>query len=80
MNDIINHLQKRLEQTDNWDMQENLTLEKLKLLLNEKFNEINYSDAKEDVMRFIKNKIVLDIWGKDFFIAITNNLKIVNNK
>lgn len=80
MNDIINHLQKRLEQTDNWEMQENLTLEKLKLLLNEKFNEINYSDAKEDVMRFIKNKIVLDIWGKDFFIAITNNLKIVNNK
>jgi len=80
MNDIINHLQKRLEQTDNWEMQENLTLEKLKLLLNEKFNEINYSDAKEDVMRFIKNKIVLDIWEKDFFIAITNNLKIVNNK
>lgn len=80
MNDIINHLQKRLEQTDNWEMQENLTLKKLKLLLNEKFNEINYSDAKEDVMRFIKNKIVLDIWGKDFFIAITNNLKIVNNK
>ncbi|MDD3382813.1 MAG: hypothetical protein PHT83_04900 [Bacilli bacterium] len=66
MNDIINHLQKRLEQTDNWEMQENLTLEKLKLLLNEKFNEINYSDAKEDVMRFIKNKIVLDIWKKIF--------------
>jgi len=80
MNDIINHLQKRLEQTDNWEMQENLTLEKLKLLLNEKFNEINYSDAKEDVMRFIKNKTVLDIWEKDFFIAITNNLKIFNNK
>ncbi len=74
----IKHLQKRLEQTGNWDKKEILTLEKLKLMLNEKFKEIDYEEAKRDVVRFIKNKNVLDVWDKDFFIFITENLKILN--
>lgn len=47
----------------------------LKELLINKFNEIDYEDAKDDVMPFIKNVDSLDIWNKDFFISITNKLQ-----
>lgn len=46
----------------------------LKELLIKKFGEIDYKEAKEDVMPFIKNVDSLDIWNKDFFISITEKL------
>ena len=48
-------------------------------LLSERINIIDYSNAKEDVLPFIKYKTKLDIWSKEFFIDITKNLK-GNNK
>ena len=39
-----------------------------------KFNEIDYNDAKEDVKPFIKNVDSLNIWSKEFFVSITENL------
>ena len=39
-----------------------------------KFSEIDYSDAKEAVLPFIKAPTSLNIWSKDFFISITSNL------
>ena len=47
----------------------------LKEMLKSKFNEIDYQDAKEDVKPFIKDINSLNIWSKEFFISITNNLK-----
>ena len=49
-------------------------IDTLKELLRKKFSEIDYSDAKEDVLPFIKDTTSLNIWSKDFFISITNNL------
>ncbi len=47
----------------------------LKKLLKNKFKEINYIDAKEDVIPFIKNNQNLDLWNKEFFLKITDQLK-----
>lgn len=47
----------------------------LKEMLEQKFKEINYTDAKEDVMPFIKDIDSLNLWSSDFFIDITKNLK-----
>ena len=47
----------------------------LKQLLINKFNAIDYIDAKEDIFPFIKNVDSLNIWSKDFFISITEKLK-----
>ena len=52
----------------------NFNIDILKELLRKKFSEIDYSDAKEDVLPFIKDTTSLNIWSKDFFISITNNL------
>ena len=47
---------------------------KLKELLINKFNEIDYNDAKEDVKPFIRNVDSIEIWSKEFFISITDKL------
>ena len=40
----------------------------------EKFKIIDYKDAKNDVLPFIKNINSLEIWSSDFFIDITSYL------
>lgn len=47
----------------------------LKEMLNKKFKQINYTDAKEDVIPFIKDIDSLNLWNADFFTDINKNLK-----
>lgn len=47
----------------------------LKIMLKNKFKEIDYNNAKEDVKGFIKNVSSLDVWNSEFFTTITDNLK-----
>ncbi len=46
----------------------------LKTLLKNKFKEINYTEAKEDIIPFIKDIKSLELWNSAFFIKITDNL------
>ena len=46
----------------------------LKELLIEKFKEIDYDYAKEDVLPFIRDVDSLRLWNKEFFISITEKL------
>ena len=39
------------------------------------FDEIDFENAKEDVIPFIKKTDVLDIWSKEFFKEISLNLE-----
>lgn len=48
---------------------------KLKSMLNEKFNQINYVEAKEDILPFIEDTDSLNLWSEEFFTEITNELK-----
>lgn len=56
---------------------ENFDLDILRDLLNNKFKEINYTDAKEDVISFVNDTNSLDLWNSNFFIDITKNLKSI---
>ena len=49
----------------------------LKELLNNKFKEINYTVAKEDVIAFIEDTDSLNLWNEDFFMDITKRLESV---
>lgn len=53
---------------------DNFNINVLKEMLTNKFNEINYNDAKEDVIAFIEDKDSLNLWTKEFFVEITKNL------
>ena len=70
----LNHLQKRLEQSGHWNANNgDLTIAKLKQMLCERFEHIDFSDAKKDVSKFIGDKHKLDLWSPEFFTSITND-------
>ena len=52
-----------------------LTIENLKVLLNERFSNMDFAQAREDVLPFVKDKSKLDLWSKEFFIEITKQLQ-----
>lgn len=45
-------------------------------LLNDRFSSIDYEQAKQDILPFIKDKSKLDIWSAEFFKDITKNLNL----
>lgn len=68
-------LKNKLIESNAIDSKEILDIYKVNELLINKFNEIDYNDAKEDVKPFIKNVDSLNMWSKEFFISITENIK-----
>ena len=56
------------------DSSSEFDIDVLRGLLIKKFNEIDYSEAKEDMLPLIKDVDNLNLWDKDFFISITQNL------
>ena len=46
-------------------------------LLNERFADIDYEQAKQDVLPFIKDKSKLNLWSAAFFTDITKNLQVL---
>lgn len=70
----IKHLKERFVDTGFLNRDDDLTLDILKDILKDHFNKIDYHNAKEDVIPFIKDPAKLDIWSADFFKKITNNL------
>lgn len=68
------HLQEKLIDSHYIDANVIISCDDIKKMLIERFNEIDFEQAKEDVIPFIKDPSVLDIWSKEFFIAITDHL------
>lgn len=71
----IRHLQARLIQSGHFADTQMLTLDGVKQLLCERFTEIDFEQAKADVLPFIKDTTLLNLWGADFFQQITAELK-----
>ena len=69
----LKHLEARLKQTNTIQEDFVLTLESLKDMLYERFDEVDFKNAKRDVLPFIKNVNELEIWSSDFFKSITKN-------
>ena len=70
----LRHLNARLVDSGFDGAREDMTLEEIKDILHRRFESIDYDQARQDVLPFIKNPSALEIWSKDFFIAITDNL------
>ncbi len=68
------HLREKLIDSGYIDENDKITCDDVKNMLISRFQEIDYEQAKEDVIPFIKDISVLNIWSKEFFISITNNL------
>lgn len=71
----LQNLKAKLVQSKFIDEKYDLTIDNLKSLLNERFDNLNVEQAKQDVLPFVKDKTKLDIWSVEFFKEITKNLK-----
>lgn len=70
------HLQARLEDSGTLSENEVFSRETLLKMLQERFETIDFEQAKQDILPFIVNPDKLDLWSKDFFMDITNNLQV----
>ena len=73
----LKHLKARL--VDSGFIGEDFQLDQGSLigLLNERFASIDYEQAKQDVLPFIKDKSKLNLWSSAFFADISKGLKTV---
>ncbi len=72
------HLREKLIDSGFIDKETKLDNDDIKRILIDRFNEIDFEAAKNDVVPFIKDTNVLDIWSKEFFVDITTNLLSIN--
>lgn len=70
----LDHLREKLIESHYISQEDRVDVNFVKALLIARFNEIDFNDAKKDVLPFIKDTSILDIWSKEFFIAITSKL------
>lgn len=68
----LEHFNIRALQSES--IREPLGKEKFLLQLKEKIERTDLQGAKQDVERFIRDKGVLDIWSKDYFLALSEKL------
>lgn len=73
----LENLKAKLVQSKFINENYDLTIDNLKALLNERFENLDIEQAKQDVLPFIKDKTKLDLWSKKFFIEITKKLQSV---
>lgn len=71
----LENLKAKLVQSNFVSEDYDLTIENLKSLLNERFENLNIEQAKQDVLPFVKDKSKLDLWSVEFFKEITKNLQ-----
>lgn len=69
------HLKARLVESGVWQAEDEFGIEDAKALLCSRFDTIDYAQAKEDVLPFIKDTASLDLWSADFFKQITDGLR-----
>ncbi len=70
----LKHLNARLMDSGFEGAREDMPLDEIKEILYRRFESIDYMQAKNDVLPFIRNPASLDVWSKTFFQSITNNL------
>lgn len=67
------HLRERLVASGKWHADKPLAMEDLRCLLLQRFNELDFSKAKEDVLSFVGNPASLDLWSREFFVSVTDD-------
>lgn len=70
----LQHLRERLLQSGYITEKNECTLEDVKRMLRDRFENIDFQQAREDVMPFIRDSSILKLWSADFFTQITNTL------
>jgi predicted nucleotidyltransferase component of viral defense system len=78
----VKHLKARLSQSCKYleaneiNIPDKLTKQNIKELLLQRIESLDVAKAKNDVQPFIKDMREIELWSKEFFMAIVENIKI----
>jgi hypothetical protein len=76
------HLKSRLSQSckyleeNNIQIPTKLTKQTIKDLLLQRIESLDVEKAKNDVQPFIKDMREIELWSKEFFVAVIENMKV----
>jgi len=73
----VNHFLARAKDTKDWS-EYRISKEQIIELLDKKIDSVSFSSIKEDIVRFIKNDEVLDIWSPQYFKNLIGKMKFDN--
>nr|WP_295864621.1 nucleotidyl transferase AbiEii/AbiGii toxin family protein [uncultured Chitinophaga sp.] len=72
----LQHFLLRAKDSGDWK-DESITPAALRKLLHERIDAVNFTRVKADIIRFIKNPAVLDIWSPQYFHDLITHLDII---
>ena len=72
----VNHFLQRALDSDDW-IENEISTRQIKHLINQKIEDVSFSGIKDDVIRFIKNDEVLNIWSPNYFIDLVEKMKFM---
>ena len=70
----LSHLEERMRQSGHYEGDKPLSLVKLKDLIVNAIDVLNIDEARKEVIPFVADVRVLDIWSKEFFRAATERI------
>ena len=71
----LQHLEAKLRQTGKIGPEDAVSIDDVRSMLNERFDSIDYTQARADVAPFLQNPQATDLWSADFFKAVTESLE-----
>ena len=73
----VNHFLARAKDTNDWQ-DDRISNEQIIELFDTKIKSVSFNSVKEDVVRFIKNDDVLNIWSPEYFKDLREKIKFEN--
>lgn len=73
----LNHFLTRAKDTNDWQ-DDSISNEQIIELLDTKIKSVSFRSIKEDVVRFIQNDDVLNIWSPEYFKDLIEKIKFEN--
>ncbi len=71
----VRHLQARMTQTGHWQQGRELEISQLRQLLRQRFQQVDFDQAKRDIRPFIRDEAELDLWDSAFFQSLVERIE-----
>ena len=71
----VRHLQARMTQTGHWQQSRELDTAQLRHLLRQRFQQVDFDQAKRDIRPFIRDDAELELWDSAFFQSLVERIE-----
>ncbi len=73
----LSHLESRMRATGDWSEPTPLNRQSLMGLLHAAIAKLDVDQARQEVERFLRNESSLELWSREFFAAVVDQIEIV---